>query len=194
MLIFFGLIGWLPDIVLRIQGTVLCALALIITVPCYIVVVYKVKKQGRKIAAPSSGGAPTMSQATAMTVGKNSEALRLATKMTKTSAMPGDDDARGAGTSDIQTAAAAPRKKLLPKLETRMLKLCLGITCLSVVSYAALFTVVVLDLSHSFNYIYSLNHVGNPVIYCMISKAYRNDVLDTARLILATVKKTMLRR
>ena len=81
----------------------------------------------------------------------------------------------------------------MPKLETRMLKLCLGITCLFAVSYAALFTGVVLNLSNSLNYIYSLNHVGNPVIYCMISKAYRNDVLDTARLILGTIKKTLTR-
>ena len=61
-------------------------------------------------------------------------------------------------------------------------------------TYTALFIRIALDLSQSLDYIYSLNHVGNPVIYCMISKAYRKDVLDTARLILGTIKKTMLRR
>ena len=67
-------------------------------------------------------------------------------------------------------------------------------TCLFAVSYAALLTRIALDLPYSLNYLYSLNHVGNPVIYCMISKAYRNDVFDTARLILGNIKKTVLRR
>ena len=75
-----------------------------------------------------------------------------------------------------------------------MLKLCLGITCLSVVTYTTLFIRMISDLPRSLDYIYFLNHVGNPVIYCMIRKAYRNDVLDTARLILGTIKKTILRR
>ena len=66
--------------------------------------------------------------------------------------------------------------------------------CLFAVSYAALLTRIVLNLSHNLDYLYSLNHVGNPVIYCMISKAYRKDVLDTARLILGTIKRTMLRK
>ena len=182
MFVFSGSIGWLPDIVLRIQGSVLCALALIITVPCYIVVVYKVKKQGRKIAAPAT------SHATAMTVGK-SEVLPSAAEVTKSSTKPGCS----VKTSGQQTVAAA-RKEGETKLETRMLKLCLGITCLFAVSYAALITRIILDLPYSLNYLYSLNHVGNPVIYCIISKAYRKDVLDTARLILGTIKKTILRR
>ena len=61
-------------------------------------------------------------------------------------------------------------------------------------SYAALFLRIILNLSHNLDYLYSLNHVGNPVIYCLISKAYRKDVLDTARLILGNIKKTVLRR
>ena len=184
--VFFGSIGWLPDIVLRIQGSALCALALIITVPCYIVVVYKVKKQGRKIAAPSGGGgAPATSQAT---VGK-SEVLPSAAEVPKRSTKPGCS----VKTSGHHTVAAATKEDVT-KLETRMLKLCLGITCLAALSYTALFTVVVLDLPYSLSYLYSLNHVGNPVIYCMISKAYRKDVLDTARLLLASIKKTVFCR
>ena len=85
--------------------------------------------------------------------------------------------------------AAAKNKKSEAKLQTRMLKLCLGITCLFAVTYAALLTRVVLNLSHSLYYLYSLSHVGNPVIYCMISNAYRKDVLDTTKLILGTIKK-----
>ena len=161
-------------------------LALSIIISSYTVVVYKVKKQSQKIAAPSGGGgAPATSQAT---VGK-SEVLPSAAEVTKSSTKPGCS----VKTSGQQTVAAA-RKEGEPKLETRMLKLCLGITCLAALSYTALFTVVVLDLPYSLNYLYSLNHVGNPVIYCMISKAYRNDVFDTARLILGNIKKTVLRR
>ena len=90
MVLYFGLTGWLPNTVLRIQVSVLCALALITTVPCYIVVVYKVKMQRRKIAVPShgGGGAPATSQATAMADNKN-ETLPSAAEMPKSSTKPG---------------------------------------------------------------------------------------------------------
>ena len=57
----------------------------------------------------------------------------------------------GAGTSGHQRAAenrvaAAVAKKRESKLETRMLKLCLGITCLFAVTYTALSTRIVLDI------------------------------------------------
>ena len=71
MVFYLCLIGWLPDAVLRIHGTAPCVLALLITIPSYTIVVYKVKKQGKKIAKPSRGGAPAKSSATTIAADKN---------------------------------------------------------------------------------------------------------------------------
>ena len=180
-------------------------LALSIIISSYTVVVYKVKKQGQKIVGASRGGAPANSNAAAMTADKTkSGSSPPVAELPTTGTKPASGDANSSrhaaqGNQAPQATAttatnAAAAKKGESKLETRMLKLCLGITCLSVVTYTALFVRVVLNLSQSLDYLYSLNHVGNPVIYCMISKAYRKDVLNTARLILGTIKKTMLRR
>ena len=188
VVLYFGLIGWLPDIVMRVQGSAPCVVALLITAPSYTVVVYKVKKQGRKVAAPS---APAMSNTSAMAANKGKdEDMPPPEQIPDTRYKP----SFGASASVGHQKPAAEAKQGETKLETRMLKLCLGITCLFAVSYAALFTRIVANLSHNWDYLYSLNHVGNPVIYCMISKAYRKDVLDTARLILGTIKKTLTRR
>ena len=194
VLVVCTLIGWLPEIVIKIQGSTVCVLALLVIVPSYTVVVYKVKNQGKKIAAPSHSSAPSgIASGVFATKADNSksEALPSAAEVPTIGATP----VRGDGTSGQLTAAAADqtvsRKKREPKLETRMLKLCLGITCLFAVSYAALITRIVLNMSHNLNYVYSLNHVGNPVIYCMISKAYRKDVIDTVRLIVGNIKKTL---
>ena len=208
---FLALIGWLPDIVWQIQTSALWVTALLIVVSCYTVVVYKVKRQGRKIAAPSSGGggAPAKPNAAAMTANTSksgtsppaAEVSNTGTKPASGAANSSHQAAQGnqappaAATTATTTATdAAAAKKGESKMETRMLKLCLGITCLSVVTYTTLFIRIALDLPRSLDYIYFLNHVGNPVIYCMIRKAYRKDVLDTARLILGTIKKTILRR
>ena len=183
-------------------------LALSIIISSYTVVVYKVKKQGQKLAEPSRGSAPDNSKATTIAADKNKcgslpPVAGLPTTGTKQASGDANSSRHAAQRNQAPPAAAttattiaadvATAKKGESKLETRMLKLCLSITCLSAVTYTALFIRIALDLSQSLDYIYSLNHVGNPVIYCMISKAYRKDVLDTARLILGTIKKTLIR-
>ena len=192
-----GLIGWLPYAVTKIQGTGLCVLALLIIVTCYTTVVHKVKRQSQKIAGRNRGGAPAKPNAGAMTANKEKrEVLPPDVKMPKHSDKPGGASISGqrVAAENKTAAATTTRKNSEPKLETRMLKLCLGITGLFAVSYAALLTRIVLNLSHNLDYLYSLNHVGNPVIYCMISKAYRKEVLDTAKLIIGTIKQTLIRR
>ena len=192
LVLYFGLIGWLPFLVMRLQAIAMWVLAVLITVTCYTVVAYKVKRQGQKIAGASrGGGAPAKSNAAAMTVNKSTnEALPPVAVVPQMGTKPVSGDANisrheGQGNEAVVTAAAVTTTtkttKCQPKLETRMLKLCLGITCLAAVSYTALFARIVLDLSFSFDYLYSLNHVGNPVIYCLISKAYRKDVLGIRR-------------
>ena len=196
VVLYFCMIGWLPDIMLRIHGSAPCVLALMITIPSYTIVVYKVKKQGQKIAAPSSSGAPPTTGAVTMTANnRKCNVLPTAQEMpTRSAKLECDVGTSGHQRVTENRATAAAARKRKPKLETRMLKLCLGITCLFAVSYTALITRIALKLPHNLDYLYSLNHVGNPVIYCMISKAYRRDVFDTARLILSTIKKTMFRR
>ena len=208
---YLVLFGLLPDTVWSIQTIIIWVLVISVIIPSYTVVVYKVKKQSQKIAAPSGGGgAPAKSNAAAMTANntKSGPSPQAAAEVPNTGTKPasgaanssrhaaqGNQAPPAAATTATTTATdAAAAKKGESKMETRMLKLCLGITCLSVVTYTTLFIRMILDLPRSLDYIYFLNHVGNPVIYCMIRKAYRKDVLDTARLILGTIKKTILRR
>ena len=156
------------------------------------------------VVGASRGGAPANSNAAAMTADKTkSGSSPPLAELPTTGTTPASGDANSSrhaaqmnqapqATATTATNAAAA-KKGESKLETRMLKLCLGIACLSAVTYTTLFIRMTLDLPRSLDYLYSLNHVGNPVICCMISKAYRKDVLDAARLILGTIKRAMMR-
>ena len=79
-------------------------------------------------------------------------------------------------------------------LQNRMLKLSVSITALYFVCYTTLFCRIVFDLTHFLDFVYALNHIGNPIIYCLTSKVYYNDVMDTARGMLTSIRNYVMCR
>ena len=77
-------------------------------------------------------------------------------------------------------------------VEQRVLKLCLGLTCLFAICFSALLVRINLNLPIYFDYIYALNHVGNPVIYCLVSKTYYQEVMASAKQLLQKIKTLLL--
>ena len=89
-------------------------------------------------------------------------------------------------TNESRTAVAKKRNE--DEIASRMLKLCVGITLLLALSLTAAGFKVAFDMSQSVMYIYSLNHVGNPIIYCAVNKAYYRDVKEAVDKIVSVVR------
>ena len=92
-------------------------------------------------------------------------------------------------TNESRTAVAKKRNE--DEIASRMLKLCVGITLLLALSLTAAGFKVAFDMSQSVMYIYSLNHVGNPIIYCTVNKAYYRDVKETMSKIIGAVRSKL---
>ena len=75
-----------------------------------------------------------------------------------------------------------------------MLKFSVGITALFMFSYTALVLRIAFDMTYFLDYVYYLNHIGNPIIYCLTSKVYYKDVMNTARGMLASIQSKVCRR
>ena len=202
--LILGMVGVLPREIVPIQGSLPGITALAICVPCYVWVVIKLRKQHNKVAVPAATAAPR-NQAPSPRVGQRPPVpeQREVTQEVETSAQESRTNQEGhnkPGVSGIRTTAERGKEpspnsdrqamsKKEKELERRMLKLCLAITCLFGISFTSLSARVGLGLPYHFDYVYSLNHVGNPIIYCLVSKAYYRDVKETVKVIFSAIQR-----